>query len=436
MMKKSTFFDNQFVACRMKFADMKISIDSFVSFFSLQRIVFCFCITLSLLIGLGANLHSSLSMALGGALDMVLVASGILFSCYWNTKKVRKELNAEIHIQNLYLKEASNQLSDTHNQVNDYVAILKGQIDGISTITEEASLELMTALYEIESSIQSSLDNVEMNQRQSVNCKKESATEFLKVETRLSQIQTLINQQREQDIEHNESIQNVMSEVEKLKELTDLVKNIANQTNLLALNAAIEAARAGEYGRGFAVVAEQVRILSSQSSEAADKIEFGIKSALDAARLQGDKMLASTQSNETCDLLSGFSSSLKSITQHYKSLEDLNPAMLACFAKSASEVAKKVSGAIGKIQFQDIIRQRAEHIKLEQDAIVGLFGHFSSYIDSREEFDETFNLNTKKMFENYVMEDQRKIHFDINEDKGNSVKTEVEEAREPKIQLF
>ena len=202
------------------------------------------------------------------------------------------------------------------------------------------------------------------------------------------------------------------------------------------MNAAIEAARAGEYGRGFAVVAEQVRILSSQSSEAAEKIEHGIKTALDAAQVQGEKMLKSTRSTDTCTLLSGFSESLENITQHYRTLERVSHKMPMCITESAKNVATKVSGAIGKIQFQDIIRQRTEHVKLEQDAIVELFGQFSTYINGREAFDETFNLNTKEMFENYVMEDQRKIHFDISENYDEAQKSEDRYAREPKIELF
>lgn len=353
----------------------------------------------------------------------------------WYANRQSRIFAAKLSSQESYLQETSMQLGETHSQVNDYVAILKGQMDGISAITEDASMELMKALYEIESSIQDSIDNVELGQKNAISCKEKSADEFEIAAERLSSIKEMISTQRAQQIADTEAIQGVMREVENLKELTELVKNIASQTNLLALNAAIEAARAGEYGRGFAVVAEQVRILSSQSSEAAEKIESGIKSALDAAHVQGEKMLNSTRANDTCELLTGFSESLENITTHYRVLEELNPKMLACFSQSATEVALKVSGAIAKIQFQDIIRQRTEHVKLEQDAIVSLFGQFSSYINNREHFDESFNLSTKEMFEKYVMEDQRKIHFDINESSPGE-KNEFEEAREPKIELF
>lgn len=74
--------------------------------------------------------------------------------------------------------------------------------------------------------------------------------------------------------------QNLNKEIIKSKELLDkindvmnFIKEIADETKMLGLNAAIEAARVGEAGLGFGVVAEEIRKLSADSKNTVVQIK-------------------------------------------------------------------------------------------------------------------------------------------------------------------
>ncbi len=70
----------------------------------------------------------------------------------------------------------------------------------------------------------------------------------------------------------SDTIEQLVSNVQKVSGITEAIINISSQTNLLALNASIEAARAGEAGRGFAVVAEEIRKLAEETKVSTEKI--------------------------------------------------------------------------------------------------------------------------------------------------------------------
>ncbi len=59
----------------------------------------------------------------------------------------------------------------------------------------------------------------------------------------------------------------------RIDKIVDAIVMVTVQTNMLAVNGNVEAARAGEYGRGFSVVAGDIRALSNESSENADRIK-------------------------------------------------------------------------------------------------------------------------------------------------------------------
>ena len=83
---------------------------------------------------------------------------------------------------------------------------------------------------------------------------------------------TAINQAAQNAMSANETMADLASAADQIKEVVGLINDIAEQTNLLALNATIEAARAGEAGKGFAVVATEVKTLANQTSQATSRV--------------------------------------------------------------------------------------------------------------------------------------------------------------------